>query len=325
MEQQNQPEEIDLRMIFSSFRRGYHRILISFYRIFQFLFKKAIWLLLLLLIAFGTGWFLDAQKKSSYKSTAIVQINFETVNSVYQSIELLQSKLEDADEDFLRKNGILKDNRRLIGSIKIEPIVNFEEVIFENEYYNDRYLQNIFENSRFKDDLLTSEALTQNYKQHKITFSSGRSDSEEVIDALFAYLNANELLNHIKTVRKDTAEDEIEQNKKSVAAIDSILFALGNTSPKNLQNQVYFNQNQNTDLHLLVQEKSNLLEKNQKLSVELLKYDEVVKLLNKPEFTKRSNLFKQKKIVYPLVLVISLIMLFSFRYLYLKGKRLSQS
>lgn len=322
MEQQNQPEEVDLRMIFHSFRRGYHRVLISFYRMVNFLLKKAIWLILILLITFGVGWYLDSQKKPSYKSTAVVQINFETVNSVYENIELLQSKLEDGDEDFLKKHGIIKDNRRLISSIKIKPIINFEEVIFKNEYYNDRYLQNIFEKSKFKEDLLTSEALIQNYKQHKIEISSRSKNSEEILQALFTYLNSNELLNQIKEVRKEAALNEVDQNKKSVAAIDSILFALGSTTPKNPQNQVYFNQNQNTELHLLVEAKNDLLVRNQKLSVDLLKYDEVVKLLNQPEFTTKTNLIKQKKIVYPLAMILSLCVLFMIRYFYLKGKKM---
>lgn len=322
MEHQNQPEEIDLRMIFSSFRRGYHRLLVSFYRNLVFLFKNAIWIFLLLIIAFSVGWYLDSQKRTSYTGTAIVQINFESVNSVYEDIEMLKNKLKDGDSDFLEKNGLVVDGKRLISGIKIEPIADFEEIIFESDYYNDRYMHNIFENSKFDESLLTSEILNQKYKKHRVEIKSGYNDSEKVIQAVFAYMNSDELLNEIKEVRIVHTKYEIERNKQSIAAIDSILFALGTKPLSSGQNQIFFNHNQNTELNLLVESKTKLIEKNERLAVELLKYDQVVKLLSKAELVESTNLIKQKKIVFPIALAITLFILLSLRHLYLKGKRL---
>src|SRR5699024_9453283 len=155
---------------------------------------------------------------------------------------------------------------------EIEPIVNLDDIIPEEGFVNHGYVQEIFDKSKFEDNLLTSNILIQKYKFHKITVKANELKNENVFDALLNYLNNNPLINEIKSVKVGSTKNIIEKNKYSIAAIDSIVKTFGQLKPgEKSTGQIYFNFNDQSSpsIHFLFEEKSALLKENEELQIEL--------------------------------------------------------
>ncbi len=322
---QRDSEEIDLGTIFGKVRDGYHNFLIALFRGSRFLLRN--WILILGIIVVGVviGYFLEDKK--SNETTLLVQINFESANYVYNAIDQLNAKLQENDADFLMENGFLDNGRTAVTSAEIEPIVNIMDIL-KNTTGNDGYIQAVFDQSKFEDDLLTSEVFIPEYKNHRIVITSNENDTDKVLSVFLSYLNENKILNKIKVVKIKNTESIIEKNKNSIASIDSSMKVYGTPMPSNIHpGQNYFNYYEfnNGNIHLLVQQKTSLLEENEELEIELIKYNNIVELLNKPELQIKKNILAKQTIIIPLLFMGLFILFALLRGLYLKAERLSIS
>ena len=81
----------------------------------------------------------------------------------------------------------------------------------------------------------------------------------------------------------------------------------------------------NNNLHQLIDKKQELIEENKELKQELLKYDNVVTLINHPELYRTSSVLDNKKLFLPIILVFLYVLFFIIRNIYLKGKEYSES
>lgn len=327
MTQNNSSEqEIDLGTVYGNIRRGYHSLLIYFYRGIRFLFRTWIWVLALIIIGVALGFYFDNKKSEAGKAELIVQINFDAANYVYSAINQLDAMIAGGNIDFLKDNGLYSDRGLMISKIEIEPIVNLNEIIPDEDFVNHGYVQAVFEKSKFKDDLLTSDIFIQKYSAHRITINSGSRDTEVVLNSLLNYLNGNELMNEIKLVKVESTKNIIKENEYSIAAIDSIAKVYGTViSGEKSSGQIYFNYNDQTiqEFHLLFEEKSSLLKENENLQIELLKYDNTVTLLNNPKFHMDKNIFKKMKFLLPILLFVGFMVLMISIKFYRKGKNLN--
>lgn len=318
-------EEIDLGTVYGSLRQGYHNLLIYFYRGIRFLMRTWIWIFALLIIGFGLGFYLDSQETKVGKAELIVQLNFDSANYIYNQIDQLDALIEEKDLNYLEKNGLVVDGSSLIKKIEIEPIVNLDDIIPKEGFVNHGYVQEIFDKSKFEDDLLTSDILIQKYKYHKITVKATELKNENVFNILLTYLNNNTLINEIKSVKVESTKNIIEKNEHSIASIDSIAKTYGQFKPDNKSaEQIYFNFNDQSlpNIHLLFEEKSALLKENEDLQIELLKYDDIVRLLNKPQLHIEQGSLKKMSIVLPVIFFFGFIFLAVFVKTYYKAKRL---
>lgn len=329
MAQQHTPEEIDISSLFRGLQKAYHRLLVRIYRTICFLCRQWYWLAGVIVIGLIIG-YLSAPKVQTKKATLIVQLNFNSANYVYNAIEQLKHKIYSGDTVFLKQTGIIADKQLLVSAIKISPIVDFSDIAPKDENLTAvRYLQTIFDKSQFKNNLLTSDILTPKYKKHKISISSYSSNTKKAVNALLNYLNANPLISEIKAVSVQSAELQIKENQQSIAAIDSIVTSYNATAPnQSKSSSVYVNLNKlhSDNLYQLFKQKNTLLEENKDLKIELLKYDHIVKLINRPELhTASHGLFGQRVFTYPFIGLISLLIVFFLRHLFFKAKRLEQT
>lgn len=324
MAEQNYTEEIDMRTVYGVFQSSYLKFKVLIYKTFRFIFRNIIWLAGVIIVGFIIGWILDDDLKN-YEGTAIVHINFNSANIIYEEINLLNEKLKEGDTIFLKDHGFLYNTEALLSSIEIEPIVDFENILPRRIPINERYLQTIFEKSKFEDDLLTSDVFIPKYKKHRIKLTSKIDETAVVFDALMKYLNSNELLNQIKDVSISSTKYMLEENRFTIKAIDSILISLGKTTPSNYRSdQIYINQFENTNFHLVLQEKSLLMEENKGLTTELLQKDFVVKLNNRPALITKTTVIQKKKIILPLLAVFLFLLISSLRYFYVEGMKLEK-
>ncbi len=317
---QNNQEEVDLFLVFDKIKKGYHNFLASIYKAIQFIIKH--WIILLILIVGGyfAGYFWQKTIKETKETTLIVQNNFNSSSYVYQAIKLLNTKYQQGDVNFLNKNGFNYDDAE-INEITIEPIVNIIDLLEMHET-NDRNLDAFISNIEVEDeDLLVSEAFYPEYTYHRIIVTTQESNPE-TIHKILNYLNSNPLLNKIKTVVVDETKLHVEHNNTSIENIDAVFEAISekNETVGNAS-QVFVKNQDNSDLHQLLERKKELIDENEVLKTELLKYDKVVSLINTPEFYAIGSFTNNKKILLPLTLVFIYIMIFVVRSFYTAGKK----
>lgn len=324
MAQQNS-DELDIAQIVEKIKQGYHNLLIWIYNIFYFFMSK--WVILLILIFVGgiAGYFLQSDKLPK-ETELLVQINFDGVNYVYDAIDQLENKILEKDTTALKEIGIYKNDTLAIKKVEIGPIVDVLEIV-ESDKGDERNLEVLIDQSKIEDDLLTSEIFIPKYKNHKIKLYCSSNSNANTISTFLDYLNNNPLMNEIKETVKKNVNKEIEHNEQSIDYIDSIAKAYA-TRPvgKAMASQIYFNNMDlnNGNLHLLFEQKNLIVEETNKLKVEVLKYDNIVQLMNKPMLYERKNFFTNKVVFYPVLLIFVFILFSIVRYFYQKARKLSR-
>lgn len=322
MAQQNSSEEVDLGTIFGKLRDGYHGFLIFFYRFLQFLIRS--WIVILLLIVCGIilGYFWDKGSQYSKETTLYVQINFDAANYIYDAVESLNFKIIDNDTVFLKNLGLGNNGKLLIRKIEIEPLVNITDILNKIDQDN-KNVETFLEQAQYEDNLLTSEIFVSDYKTHKIELILAPDADEKIIENIMAYFNDNQLLNKIKNVTIEDTKRKIDQNNINITNMDSIARVLGSKNTSNgLSNQIYFN-NVSSDinnLHLLFREINTYIDDNQKFKIELLKYNNVVQLINKPILKVKKGILDSKIYVPPIIFLFLFFVFVIIRRLYLKAK-----
>lgn len=322
MAEYNKSEEIDLGHLFNRAKESYRKSLVFLYRKFR---SNRIPLLLIIIVGIIAGFLLNSLKKNLKETTLIVQINFDSTNYVYNAIEQLNNKVEENDTLFLANQG-LYNKKSVIVSSEIQPIVNIMDILNNTETTNSAYLKTVFEESKFEDDILTSEVFIPQYKFHKITLVSNQENTQAVVEGFMKFLNNNDLLNKIKEIRVDNTKMIIERNENSISYIDSIVKVYGTMIENPVSTgQLYYNSYEinNSNIHLLFTSKDELLEKNLELETELQKYDNIVEVINKPEF----QLKKEYNYIFviPILFLLIYIIFGLLAGVYRKAKNLSNS
>jgi len=319
---QNNQEEIDLFLVLDKLSKAYHRFLASVYNGIRFVIKQWIVLLILIVGGYFGGQFWQRSLKSTREATLIVQNNFDSSGYVYSAIELLNVKYKQGDKAFLKKHNFNIEDPDL-DDIIIEPIVNIMDLLEKHET-SDRNLDTYLGKADFEEDLLLSEVYYPEYKYHRITVSTLKNNLE-TIQKVLTYLNSNETYSKTKEIVIAETYLRIQRNDTSISNIDAIFdeyagkhFVDANPS------QVYFKSQQNNNLHQLLDKKKELIDENEKLKRELIKFDDVVFLINDPNFYKTSSFTDKKKTLLPIFLVFVYIAFFVMRNVYKKGKMYSE-
>jgi len=314
----NKQEEIDLFLVLDKLTKAYHGLLASIYRGFRFVMKHWIVLLVLILGGYFGGQAWQRSITPTKEAKLIVQNNFDSSSYVYNAIELLNVKYKQGDKSFLKKHGFDLESPDL-DDIVIEPIVNIMDLLEKTET-SDRNLDSYINKADFEEDLLISEVFYPEYTYHKITLSTAKND-RKIVDKILNYLNSNEKFNEIKEIVIEETKLRLERNDISITNIDAIFdeYAGKNEGDPN-PSQVFFKSQQNNNLHQLIDKKKELIEENEKLKKELVKYNQVVSLVNNPGFYRTSSFTDKKKTFLPIFLVFVYIGFFVVRGIYRKGK-----
>ena len=323
--EQYKSDEIDIGFVYRKLGDAYKKLLIKIYRLIQFVFNK--WYIFLGLIAFGSivGYFLDQTSLPSKEATLIVQINFDGSNYIYDAVEQLNGKIQENDTIVLKEWGLYKNGESLIYNVAIEPIVNIFDIL-EDAPTNERNIEVLMEQSQYTDDLLTSEMFIPEYSSHRLMINSSPLADESVIQYFLDYLNSNEILNEIKEVTINNTKRKISQNLESIVYMDSIFKVYGTiVKADSPTNQVYFNSYDinNGNIHLMFSEKKEIQEEIETLEIELLKYNHIVEVLNKPKLQEEKSILSNKSKTLPVLLILLFLISAALRNLYVKAKMLN--
>lgn len=321
---QDHNDEIDLGLLFRKIKEGYNNTLAKAYLAIQFVIKY--WLVFFILIVVGAvvGHFWQKNQKANKQAVLIVQNNFDSSSYVYNAIELLNNKQKQGDVVFLSKYGF-NPNVPEIADIIIEPIVNIMELIGKSEA-NDRNLEQYLAQSDFEDDILLSEVYYTEYKFHKIFITTTSEGNEATIGKILSYLNSNETFLKAKELVISETKMRIKRNDISIENIDALFVENAGKSNNSAGNasQIFFKSQANNNLHLLIEAKNDLIAENQEIKIDLLKYNNIVTVINKPSLLYVFSFSDNKRTLLPLALIFLFSFFFVLRGMYLKGKAISQ-
>ncbi|MCH2489904.1 MAG: hypothetical protein MK211_07125 [Flavobacteriales bacterium] len=316
-------DEIDLGLVFKKIGEQYRKFLLWLFHWFQFVLKH--WIIILLIIILGAvaGYYWQKGSTGKNLATLIVQNNFDSTSYVYDALKLLKTKSKQGDAKFLKRYGFNTEEAE-IADIEIEPIVNILDLA-RNTKDEDRTLEEYMAQTDFEDDILLSEVFYTEYKFHKVLIYTTANASNETIEKVIDYLNSNELLQEVRLVSIEETKQQIKNHEKSIKDIDGVFESyVDSNSTVNPAAQVYFKNNENNNLHMLLEEKRNIMNDIEELKAELIKYDGIVTVINKPVLHYSGSFFDNKVVLLPLFLVFLYFLFFALRGSYFRVKKMAE-
>ena len=318
---QTNADEIDLGLIFSKIKNSFNNLLIRLYYGIQFLIKNWWVIGIILILGIASGYLYEKYNKSGKITTIIIQTNFRSTSYVYSALNLLSYKLDDSD--YLDQIGFNPDG--LITKIEIQPIVNIIELL-EKTMYKYQALEPLLEKVDFEDELLTSEVFFTDYKYHKIFLSTTSEADDEVIQKLMDYLNSSSKYNKIKAVVVEEAKDQIIEINKTVQGINDIMNSISQSPSLNSRSEdIYIYTGNDIDIAKLVENKTLILRNRERIRTEIIKYDDIVTVMNNPSLHDKDKLLPLEQNTIPLYFIVAFLMYSYLKYQYKKVKKLADS
>ena len=318
---QTNADEIDLGLIFSKIKNSFNNLLIRLYYGIQFLIKNWWVIGIILVLGIASGYLYEKYNKSGKITTIIIQTNFKSTSYVYSALNLLSYKLDDSD--YLDQIGFNPEG--LITKIEIKPIVNIIELL-EKTMYNYRAIEPLLEKADFEDELLTSEVFFTDYKYHKIFLSTTSEADDEVIQKLMDYLNSSSKYNKIKAVVVEEAKDQIIEINKTVQGINDIVNSISQSPSLNSRSEdIYIYTGNDIDIAKLVENKTSILRNRERIRTEIIKYDDIVTVMNNPSLHDKDKLLPLDQNTIPLYFIVAFLMYSYLKHQYKKVKKLADS
>ncbi|HPE84315.1 MAG TPA: hypothetical protein PLV43_11410 [Aequorivita sp.] len=319
MVQQNTSEEIDLGYFFRSIGVFFKSLVKLLFLVLAFFRKYLIVIIVLILVGFGLGYYLDSDNKTVYHNELIVIPNFESTDYLYEKVKAINLKKEAKDSVFF-KSFLGKEHQDFI-KIEIEPIIDVYGFMAEKK--ENLETLKILYNDKDAEEFLTESTISKYYKYHKINIICKGNNSEQISNNILEYLNSNEHFKLYQQVGLKDTEIQISQNAKMISQVDSILKTVSENTKKNQSQTVYINTQ--SDLYQMVNIKQALLNNRLKLQTKYIDQNEIIKLVSgNYNLEEQGILALPNKIKIPIYLLL-IFSFFSFLiYLYKKLKEISK-
>ena len=305
---QNNSDEINLSIVFDKIKELNTKLSIGIYKSIQFVLKHWWKLLLLIVIGYGIGYYLEQNNEVNKESIVIVQNNFKSSNYVYDAVEQLNRKIKDKDSAFLKNAGLYRNDKQYITSVEITPIVSMQELARNNDY-NGKSMGSFLEKANAEDDLLASEVFRDDYKYHKLYITTLEEGSREDIKNVLIYVNSNEIFSEIREIIVSETRVRINYYKETIEQINSILEANGVVDVnKESSDQVIVSKgNDYTDFYQIISAKNNAVTQVAKLESDMVKFDNIVTVINKPALLEMKGFLDNKKLLYAFLFVFAFV------------------
>jgi len=312
--QNNDDQEIDIFQLSKSIGAFFDRINFMIFNSIHFFVRKWVIVLILLIVGFGIGWYLDSNKKT-FENQIIVTPNFGSVDYLYSKINLIESKIIAGDTTFL-KNEVGIQNPKSIKKIEIKPIADVYKFIEDKEKNFEliKLMAEVGEMKKVLEDNITSK----NYTFHSISFVTGKITAEkDIVEPLLKYLNSSEYFKALQKIEYKNLEQQIIQNDTIIAQIDQVLSGFSHTIKNGPKNDKLVYYNENTQLNDIIKTKQYLIIDQGKYKLKLINYDKAIKDINSTlniNSTKITN--GNFKFLLPLLFLFVFVLIYMFKKFY---------
>lgn len=316
----NQPinqedQEIDLLEISKKIGGFFQKINFFLFRCIQFFVKKAIAILILLVIGVGLGFYLD-KTHVSYDSEIIVMPNFSSNDYLYSKINLINAKIADGDTTFLKAIGIKEITA--IKKIEIKPVMDVYKFANKNpqNYETLKLMADKGDISKIVEDEMTSK----NYLFHSLTIQSSKPVTvAEFVNPLLIYLNTSDYYSKIKSENLKNITIKITENDSIIKQIDAFLNNIKKNTGGKSNSLVYYNEN--SQLNDIIKTKDQLIREQGEHRVEFINLDKTIKDISIVTNIKNLKSVNGKlKLVLPIIFILLFLLGIAFMKFYKKQK-----
>ena len=308
-------QEIDLAQISKKIGNFFDRVNTSIFRSIHFFMKNWVITLVLIVLGFGIGWYLDYTRKS-YSNQIIVEPNFESVDYLYSKIDFLQSKVISHDTVFL-KNVVGIKKPKLIKKLQIRPIVEAYKFV-ESKERNFQLLELMAENGDIN-KILIDTITSKNYRYHTISFTTTEiGNDSEFAQPILDFLNNSEYFKNIQKIEFKNLESNIIQNDSIIKQINTVLSNFSGAS-KGAKNDKLVYYNENTQLNDLIKTKQALIEEQGRNRLKLISYDKTIKeISNTLNVESKKSINSKFKLYLPILFILLFVLIHAFKSFYKK-------
>ncbi len=300
-------QEIDLTVVSKKIGKGLDRFSTMIFKSLLFLKRNIILIAVIVIVGFGIGFYLDQESKI-YDHEIIVSPNFESVDYLYDKIDLINAKIQEGDTLFLRKTVGIKTPKS-IKKIQIEPLIDVYKFI-EEKKENFELLRLMAESGDMK-KILEENVTSKNYKNHKITFVTALvTNNESTVEPILKYLNENSYFSIIQSATLKNINNKIQENDVIIAQINNLLNGFSKSIARKQNNPKLVFYNESTQLNDMLKTKEQIIYDQAFQKLLLIRYDKIIKESSSAINVKNTkSLTGKKKFILPLLFLIVFILL----------------
>jgi uncharacterized membrane protein len=297
-------QEIDLSQISKKIGGFFENISTKIFKAFLFFKRNIIWVGILFALGAGIGIYLDKTSKV-YDNQIIVCPNFGSTDYLYSKIELINSKISDADTLFLKDVIGLKEPKKF-KKITIIPITDVYKFI-DNKEQNFELIKLLAEDGDIK-KIVNENLTSKNYPYHLISYTTSKvTSNEETLQPLLDYLNNSDYYKIIQKEFVNNIKIKMAQNDTIISQINGVLNSFSGTvnSAQKSDKLVYYNEN--TQLDAIIKTKDALVNEQGTHRLELVNLDTIIK-----ENSSTLNIKNNKAVNGKMKLVLPVLFIFIF-------------
>lgn len=309
-------QEIDFSHVSKKIGRFFDGIGTSIFKGIQFFIRNVILVLILVLVGFGVGFFLDKTQKS-YDNLIIVQPNFGSVDYLYSKVDLIESKIKSRDTVYLKNVvGIVHPER--LSKIEIKPIADVYNFI-KNTPENFELIKLMADNGDIQ-KIIEDNVTSKNYTYHTISFVTDLTVvDKELTEPLLRFLNESDHFKKIQKVSLKNIEVKMKQNDTIISQINNVLGSFSATASATQKNDKLVYYNENTQLNDVIKTKDLLVVEQGIHQINLLGSDKIIKEVSVTLNIKKIGLLHgNKKIALPILFIVLFVLVNSFIVFYKK-------
>lgn len=317
-------DELDLRQFFNMIGNGLDLMFKKFLRLFLYLKRRAVILVILAVIGVVTALALNQIVTERLKIEVIVKPNLESKGYLYDVVDEIQANLDAKDTTFFSKIGLDITNLDEF-QITVQQIQSKVIASSDLEYLE---LLEKFQDNGLVSDIIRTEILNKSSLEHKITFFfKSADDGQEFASKVMEYINSNDYYTELTEINRNNAEERINQDEVLLKQIDDLILKYSDKMTKDRGNtsdqRIILDSENELDIAELFKLKNTLIRDIETKRIELGEQKETINVINFGEPQKvRKSLIGNRIVFIPLLLIVIFFLIDLTKYINRKSKEI---
>ena len=298
--------EVDLKEVSVKTSQWIEKTKLNLLKQFVFVKKNIVVLLIIVIVGYFGGLFLDSKPKF-YNQEVVVVPNFNSYDYLYAKINELNAKIENNQMESIEAIGF-QDPRNMIEiSIKAVPdpykLTEFKKENFE-------ILKLLSENGSLS-NIVKEEMTTRHYKFHRISILTKKAIKDrKIIDVLIQYLNNDIFFEKQKVIGTRNEAYRLNELDSTNLQVSRILNSLVESSNLNQTKENVLILKEGLSIEHIMGVKDNLIKERNQLNMEMALFDKVIKeTIVSQNLRGKEWLFRKGRFLIPFILILLFVFL----------------
>lgn len=293
--------EVDLKEVSVKTSQWIEKSKLNLLKQFVFVKKNIIVLLIIIIVGYFGGLFLDSKPKF-YNQEVVVVPNFNSYDYLYAKINELNAKIENNQMEAIEAIGFQDPKNIIEISIKAVPdpykLIEFKKDNFE-------LLKLLSENGNLT-NIVKEEMTTRHYKFHKISILTKKAiKDQKVIEVLMEYLNSDIFFEKQKAIGTSNEKYRLNELDSTNLHVTRILKSLVESSNLNQTKENVLILKEGLSIEHIMGVKDNLIKERNILTMEIGMFDKIIKDIIVTQNTRGKEwLFRKGRFLVPFILIL---------------------